>query len=270
MKNTTLYYFSGTGNSLFVAKQLHNALQESKLVPLLPLLKGHDLIQAPQCVGFIFPVYQAILPLVVRQVMERMDFSRCTYIFAVATRAGTTHRAFEMMDDILKKQGKILSLSTSVDMANNDPKFKYHLPTEQEIERYESGVKEVVARIVEKINMPQSYRPVDDTFTLKTPLLSLLAWVARLTERSYGGFYADHRCIGCGLCQRVCTSRKIVMTENKPVWQKEIACYKCAACLNYCPVSAVQIKNFTEKNGRYTHPYATEEVIIAQREGGDL
>jgi len=265
MERTTLYYFTGTGNSLFVAKKMKESLPEVELVPVLSLLKDQAVISAPQRIGFVFPVYQAILPLAVRQLMERMDFSKCTYIFALATRTGTTHRAFEMMNDILKKQGKALDLYTSINMANNDPKFNYHVPTEQDIKAFEAGVEETIGLVTDKIRALQAYKPQDTTYTMKTPLLGLLAKAARLSERSYGGFYADDRCTGCGLCQRVCTSQKITLSDNKPVWKKETACYKCTACLNYCPVSAVQLKHFTEKNGRYSHPYASVEDIVSQR-----
>ncbi|MGE5485867.1 MAG: 4Fe-4S dicluster domain-containing protein [Ignavibacteriales bacterium] len=68
---------------------------------------------------------------------------------------------------------------------------------------------------------------------------------------------------GCGVCQRVCPSRKIAPVNKKPVWHTHVRCYMCYACLNYCPQHSVQIKSkvwmksYTEKNARYFHPYAT-------------
>ncbi|GAH26880.1 unnamed protein product [marine sediment metagenome] len=48
-------------------------------------------------------------------------------------------------------------------------------------------------------------------------------------------FYADSKCTGCGICEKVCLSQKIKMINKKPVWQKNVKCYLCYACLNYCP-----------------------------------
>ena len=61
------------------------------------------------------------------------------------------------------------------------------------------------------------------------------------------------------------------MVNGEPVWQKEIPCFSCHACLNYCPEQSVQIgssrllKSHTEKNGRYSHPYATADDIAGQK-----
>ena len=56
-------------------------------------------------------------------------------------------------------------------------------------------------------------------------------------------FYSDSNCVGCGTCEKVCLSGKIKMINGKPVWQKDIQCFFCHACLNYCPEHAVQIKS---------------------------
>jgi formate hydrogenlyase subunit 6/NADH:ubiquinone oxidoreductase subunit I len=45
----------------------------------------------------------------------------------------------------------------------------------------------------------------------------------------------------------------------------------CFACLNFCPVKAVQIsdipgvKSMTKENGRYPHPYASVDDMINQK-----
>lgn len=84
-------------------------------------------------------------------------------------------------------------------------------------------------------------------------------------------FYANSKCIGCGVCENVCLSGKIKMIDKKPVWQEKVKCYLCYACLNYCPVQAVQIKSkiyvksYTEENERYSHPYTTANEIAGQK-----
>jgi NAD-dependent dihydropyrimidine dehydrogenase PreA subunit len=87
-------------------------------------------------------------------------------------------------------------------------------------------------------------------------------------------FYADTKCCGCGICEKVCLSGKVRMSGRKPEWQKKVFCYMCFACLNYCPRQSVQIKSipgvksFTETNGRYPHPYADSNDIAAQKHSG--
>lgn len=79
-------------------------------------------------------------------------------------------------------------------------------------------------------------------------------------------FYADSDCTSCGLCEKICLSKKIKMTDGKPVWQKNIQCYYCYACFNYCPVQSILIKDaYTEKNGRYHHPEISAMDVAKQK-----
>jgi len=43
----------------------------------------------------------------------------------------------------------------------------------------------------------------------------------------------------CGTCEKVCLSKKIKMINKKPVWQKNVKCFYCYACINYCSMQSV-------------------------------
>ncbi|MEL7656539.1 MAG: EFR1 family ferrodoxin, partial [Bacillota bacterium] len=50
-------------------------------------------------------------------------------------------------------------------------------------------------------------------------------------------FYADDKCTGCGICEKVCPVHTIKV-NGKPTWGKE--CTQCLGCINRCPVHAIQ------------------------------
>ncbi|MBN1439450.1 MAG: hypothetical protein JW929_08580 [Anaerolineales bacterium] len=85
-------------------------------------------------------------------------------------------------------------------------------------------------------------------------------------------FYSDPECTGCGICEPVCLSGKIHLVEKRPVWKKDVRCYACFACINYCPRRAIQvesrfpIRSKTRENDRYHHPSVTYRDIAAQRQ----
>jgi len=118
-----------------------------------------------------------------------------------------------------------------------------------------------------------------DAFTSNNPISAYLIEklvLAGMTVAEYIGgvnyFYHDSHCTGCGICEKVCLSRKIKMMDQKPTWQKNILCSMCFAFLNFCPAKSVQIsdipgvKSNTLENGRYPHPYATVKDISSQKE----
>jgi MinD superfamily P-loop ATPase len=84
-------------------------------------------------------------------------------------------------------------------------------------------------------------------------------------------FYSDARCTGCGVCETVCLSNRVEMVDHRPVWKRDVTCYACFACINYCPQQAIQIesrfpvKSFTEVNSRYHHLAVTYKDIAEQQ-----
>jgi ferredoxin len=84
-------------------------------------------------------------------------------------------------------------------------------------------------------------------------------------------FYADEKCRGCGICAKVCLTEKIELVDGQPRWKKDVKCYACFACINYCPRRAIQvqsrfpIQSYTAVNDRYHHELVTYKEIAEQR-----
>ncbi len=268
-----IYYFSGTGNSLHVARELQRRIPEAELMPIVSLLDEDIIKSSGETVGFIFPIHLAMAPAPVIEFLKKLDLKSAEYIFAVATRAGSRHRAFLDLEKVLKSKGKYLNSYFTLNMASNDPKFEgWHQATAEELADLESEVQnnlEFIQNIV--LNKDES-REMDTHFTVSMPVFSILSTVLPILNKFYNvEFYANSKCTGCGTCEKVCLSGKIEIVDGKPVWQKDVNSYFCHACLNYCPEQAVQIKSnrflksYTEENGRYSHPYATADDIEGQK-----
>lgn len=270
---TQIYYFSGTGNSLHVAKELKKRIPETKLISIVSLLNKEVIEITGEIVGFVFPIHLSMAPAPVMEFLKKLNLKSVEYIFAVATRAGSQHRAFIDLEKILKKEGKSLDSYFTLNMASNDPKFEgWHQATTEEVAKLESEVQnnlDFIQKIV--LNRGES-REKDMDFTLPMPAFSLLSPLLPTLNKFYNiEFYSDSKCSSCGTCEKVCLSRKIKIIDGKPVWQDDAQCYFCNACLNYCPEQAVQIKSarflrsYTKENGRYHHPEATADDIAGQK-----
>jgi ferredoxin/flavodoxin len=280
MTEMEIYYFSGTGNSLYVARELQKRMPGANLIPIVSLLNKDIIETRGETIGLVFPIHRMTLPIPVKNFIKKLDLELTKYIFAIATRASTQHMAFIEIENILKEKGKSLNSCFTLNMACNDPKFKGWLPTtNEEIGILESKVKNTLDSIQKTIINQENSREKYFGFIHSNliPINYLLEHLVRLgmTFSEYDAkdhFYANSKCISCGICEKVCLSGKVKMIENKPVWQKDVNCYMCYACLNYCPVKAVQIKSkiymksYTEENERYFHPYATADEIAEQKQ----
>ncbi len=279
--DTEIYYFSGSGNSLLVARQLHKRLPGSKLIPVASLLHLDRIVVKGKTAGFVFPLHGLTLPIPMRKFLRKASFDSTEYLFAVATRGGTRCLAFEKMDGLLKRSGRKLDASFILTMFNNDSKFEtYDVPSKEEIEKLEKEVLQKADAIAGTVLRRDEYREPDKgyidftnfkpvNYLLERLVLYGMASAERTGMNNY--FYANEKCNGCGICAKVCPSGKVKITDRRPVWQDEVKCYMCYACINYCAGEASQIKSkiymksYTDKNERYPHPWATAGDIAAQK-----
>lgn len=284
--STEIYYFSGTGNSLHVAKELQARIPETQLIPIVSLLHRDAVKASAETVGLIFPQYASSTPKLVDRFIGKLDLADVKYIFAIATRGGTTCYAFDRVDKLLKKKGRRLDAYFVLTMPSGSEPLVEECPeklTEERIARLESEMLERLDSIqavimAQEINREEDCRGIDapPPAFLKPymPIIKLLEphliVLGKLAESRFG-FYADSKCNGCGLCERVCLAQKITMVDKRPVWQEKVKCHGCLACLNYCLEQSVQVestwylKSWTAENGRYHHPEITARDIARQK-----
>ena len=280
--STEIYYFSGTGNSFYVAKELQKRIIDSKLIPIVSLLNKDVIKTNAETVGFVFPVHALTIPIAVKRFIKKTEMESSEYIFAIATRDGSIFRGFKKIDQLLKKKNKHLDSHFILNMCNNESRHKgYKIPPESDILSLEKVVNKKLDSIQNIIVNKTTSREIDSNYSYGFPynpilnyLLEKLVLFGMTVSEYIGGvnyFYTDTKCNGCGICEKVCLSKKIKMTDNKPTWQKNVLCYMCFACLNYCPAKSVQIKDipgvksYTKENGRYPHPFATINDIAGQK-----
>lgn len=233
--STDLYYFSATGNTLYVARELQKRLPNSKLIPIVGLLSPRSIKTRSATIGIISPLHGMTLPIPVETFVRKLDPGSATYIFAVTTRGGTRSRGFSKMQRILERKKKRLDASFIIDMPNNDPKFKiYQVPSNKEL-------RELERRLLGKLNAvsqailnkePQKVGKNDGaTFPYIRPISALLEMIVSvgMAFAKYMGindyFYIDEKCRGCGTCEEVCLSGKIHLVEKSPEWRRSITCY---------------------------------------------
>lgn len=280
--STEIYYFSGSGNSLHVAKELQKRIPKTRLIPIVSLLDKDVAKTNAETVGFVFPIHGMTVPVPVKKFIKKLDLKSTKYLFAVATRGGTVHNAFRVIDKILKKKDKRLDSYFSITIFTNDPKLKvYEVPTTEKIKEIEVKIQNKLNYIQKIIQNKEISKEKDlegitfpynrfINFILEQIILLMMKYLVEFTGLN-GYFYTDQKCIGCGTCEKVCLSKKIKMINKKPVWQNDVKCHFCYACLNFCPKQAVQIKSkwymksYTQKNGRYPHPFATADEIAKQK-----
>jgi ferredoxin len=282
--SSEIYYFSGTGNSLHVARELQKRIPESILIPIISLLHYDTIKTNADTIGFIFPNFCLTIPIPIHEFLKKVDITSAQYIFAICTRGGSPSEAFGYINTILKKQGKKLNAQLNINMPWNHPLGKENLPVnvnKDKIAKLESEMQKKLDLFYKIILANKEYDKKATDVIYKLP-----SWVnafSLLIPKSFNYkshnymyqklviFYSDSQCNGCGVCEKVCLSNKVKMIDKKPMWKEDVICYACFACINFCPQHSIQIrskfpiKSYTDVNGRYHHPEVTYKDIALQR-----
>lgn len=282
--STEIYYFSGTGNSLHVARELQQRIPGAKLVPIVHLLHNGPFQSSAETIGFVFPNFCLTIPIPVHDFLKMADLTSAQYIFAICTRGGSPSQAFDYIDELLQKQGRRLNAHLNITMPWNHPIGKENLPggnTEERANHLEAVLREKLDRFSQVIIAREELLEADTDADMQLPAVAKV--FDRLVSRSFNyeshrymyqkqvSFTADAKCKGCGVCEAVCLSGKISLQDGKPVWKEDVPCYACFACINFCSQQAIQVdKNFlidshTAVNPRYHHPAVKYADIAGQR-----
>lgn len=258
-----IFYFSGTGNTRWVATEIAKALDE-------PLLYIPDLIREGRYefslkegerLGFCFPTHGWQPPRIVREFMGRLHLnSMPTYCWALTTCGDNMGEAMTILNKDLAantalctEDDKPLQAETlfSVIMPESYVCLPFMKTDPEDKERWKIGNAERQLRHIISI-LKDRKRGIEELEKGATP---------RLYSYVIGGYFnkrmiTDKKftvdadvCIRCGKCQKICPVDNIKGTP--PVWLHNGRCTCCLACYHYCPVHAVNYGRITRKRDQY-------------------
>ena len=257
--NTALYYFSGTGNSLSVAKSIKEGLGKCEIFPIIGCLKQKTIQVTAQRIGLVFPMHFMGVPRIVLEFLTKARFNNPQYIFVVVTGANPKFgNAFSQVEKSL------LATNTKLNAGYFVPMVAAHFPyiklsaTKQPAIQYQEA-KEKVSHICE--NIRQLTTEFDTEFTIVGEIKQLVSKKATSNEKH---FTVGDGCIRCGYCMQVCPFQNIRLHGKQIQWMDN--CHSCFACLHFCSKSVIQYKKLSIGKPRYHHPSISLNDIALQRE----
>jgi ferredoxin len=256
---TIIYVYSGTGNSLWVAKKLSAALGNTEIVPV-SLAKEARITPVSQNAGIIFPVHIWGIPAPVVDFINRLEADSSKHCFAVAVHAGQVAATLIQLRDLMQKKNVKLSSGFSICMPSNYIPWSGAVsPQKQQKLFHEALIKinKIASHIKNNKETPPEKGPAWQNYFFSKIYNLSYSKVAKMDK----SFLADEKCTGCGICEKICPARNILLKNGSPRWQNN--CEQCFACLQWCPDEAIQYGKVTAKKKRYHHPEISLKEMLS-------
>lgn len=275
-----LYFFSGTGNSLFLSIEIKKRISDTVLIPIAALRGEKIVLPRSKRIGFCFPNHGGQIPVAMKLFIEKLKLEGDEYIFALVSSGGTGCNAFGTINRIIEKKGLQLSGEFLINVPSFNPKTDdvRTLPSELNLEDFKMRIPKKMDLIADAILQNKRLIYLDSpSFQLPLIIEKYLAPFVLNIFESYptffkNYFYTDSRCTGCGICERICLTDRIKLNNGRPEWNSKVFCYICHACLAFCPAGAVQVRpsvkwagSKTKHNPRFKPPFASIEDISRQK-----
>lgn len=244
-----IFYFTGTGNCLHVARELA-AGERAGAQPLsIPqeMRREGDLTYADEAIGIVYPLYGHLMPAMVREFIHRATFDT-PYFFLLATYGRRHANGVELAQEEARSAGiEPAYISTLLMVDNWLPNFDMD---EESALIPEKRIDENLARIKNDVSARKRWiEPVTDAD--RTAHEEYLSFGLKFEASDLGGFLAinEDACTGCGTCARVCPAGCIAMEDGaaRRDAMAGMGCNACLACIHVCPASAISLP-MGEKN----------------------
>jgi len=250
----TIFYFTATGNCLYVAKRIGG-----KLISIPQALKEIGNAYEDDAIGFVIPCWGWGIPKIVKEFIEGSAF-KADYFFAVMTYGFVSFNGIKYMERYGEKVGIKFDYTAELLMTDNYLPV-YRMEKQLEIEP-KKKIEENLERIVQDINN-QANAKVKKGFGSKIAS-SLLQAAENLRNGTVDKkFKVNENCNKCGVCKKVCPVGNITIDE-KPTYKHN--CIFCLSCINLCPNNAIHLKNQKSKERFRNQNITVKEIIDANNQ----
>ena len=243
-----ILYFSGTGNSKYVAKRIADALGD-KILNLNDRIKASDtsLVETGERVIIVTPTYAWRIPRVVRDWLLKTELRGAKQAWFVMTCGSEIGNADRYNRELCAEKA-ISCMGTAQIVMPENYIAMFFAPQADKARQIVAQAEPSIDRAIAAIQANQPFAPTRNN--LYDRLMS--GPVNPIFYKFFvnaDAFTVSDACISCGQCAKRCPMNNVTLKDGKPVWGK--ACTHCMACICYCPVSAIEYGKKSVGQPRY-------------------
>lgn len=239
-------YFSGTGNSKYVAKKIAE-ISKDEAISINQRLKenNYSSVESEKALVFVGPVYAGRLPRVMNDYIKKISFTGTREAYFIGTCAATPWATVEYVKMLCKEKSFTLMGFNSVVMPQGYIAGGGTQPKEINDKILAEAEPEII-KIAEAIRNKQTLPEEQPGKAIMSKVLNPIMYSLMISAK---GFSVTDKCSGCGKCETRCPLNNIKLVNEKPVWDNN--CTHCMACIAGCPTEAIEYGKKTQGKPRY-------------------
>lgn len=247
-----VFYFTGTGNSLFIAKQI-----EEHPISIPQVIHRERQEFFADSIGIVAPVYGHEVPTMVKDFLRKAVF-HTDYFYMILTYGNRHGGAAELAKKLCDECGIAVNYINVIVMVDNWlPGFDMN-----EQKKIDKKIEQSMAVILADLNARKN-RIAEVTDTDRAAHQQFLDAMSHMPADVWQHLlrFTD-TCVGCGICESVCPSASIQIADGRAVHTPG-NCQTCLACVHACPQKAIGL-TVPEKNpnARYRNKHISLQEII--------
>ncbi|MBO5858635.1 MAG: EFR1 family ferrodoxin [Clostridia bacterium] len=242
-------YFSGTGNSGYVAKRTAKILGDDCL-DLFERIRSRDyspIVSDNSRLIVSAPTYAWRIPHIVTDYLKKTPLENCKGIYFLMTCGDDIGNAEKHLKKLCAQIGKEYMGCAHFRMPENYIAM-FTAPNDEQASRIiaksENRITETAETIAKNEKLPRV--SVNTVGKLKSGIVNTAFYAFCVKAKD---FYATDECVSCGKCEKLCPLSNISMKDGKPEWGKD--CTHCMACICKCPAKAVEYGKKSQGKNRY-------------------
>lgn len=245
-----ILYFSATGNTEFIAKELAKQLDD-ECINLLTRIKKQDYSDLTSEKPYIIcaPVYVCEMPRFLSKYLKKQTFLGSKDVYCIFTSGGYCGISGPLAKSIFKKKKMIYHGHAEFRMPRNYvANTAYPMLSPEEIKERILDSNQKITSVVSDIKAGKKLT-ARHVFFFETLITLPFNPVWCKVKLKADDFYTTDKCIGCGKCANLCPLNNISLQDNKPVWGNQ--CTHCMACIGNCPTEAIEYSTITQDKDKY-------------------
>ena len=232
-------YYTGTGNSRFLAKIISKELQD-ELVDATELIRNNENREfySEKPYVFVCPTYAWRIPKIFEKFIMDNNFKgnqSAYFVMNCGTNIGNAKKYIDKLCNIKNLQFRgvqeILMPENYICM--------FEAPSEQEEKEILAKAEKTAAETAEIIGDKKTdikSRKVKPSEIIQSDVVNWAFYKFCVKDKDF--YVKEDLCISCGLCEKLCVTKNITLVDGKPIWNGN--CTHCQACINRCPKEAIE------------------------------